>query len=49
LLENRVSGIFPEAAWRVMNFRHVTHTIWTAFLGCEAKPPGGTNGTARRR
>ena len=47
LLENRVSRIFPETAWWVMNFRQATHTISTAFLGCEGKPPSGTNETAR--
>jgi len=47
LLENRVSGIFPETAWWVMNFYQATHTISTAFLGCERKSPGGTNVTAK--
>jgi len=45
----RVSGIFPEIAWRVMNHRQATHHFCTGFgflkrnrLSASPWPPGDT-------
>jgi len=47
-LEFRVSGIFPETAWRAMNCRQTTKAFLCYFWVPKEEPPGGMILNARR-
>ena len=48
-LKFRVSGNFPETAWRVMNFHKAAHAFLACYWVREEEPPGGTFPATRRR